>query len=60
MRVPGGLGSVAFAERLLERAHVVVGPGAAYGPTSDGHVRLSLTVPEERLEEALERIAAVL
>jgi aspartate/methionine/tyrosine aminotransferase len=60
MRVPGGGGSVAFAERLLEGAAVVVGPGAAYGPTSDGYVRLSLTASEERLGEAVERIARVL
>jgi LL-diaminopimelate aminotransferase len=60
VRVPGGGGSVAFAERLLEQAAVVVGPGAAYGPSSDGYVRMSLTVPEERLDEALERISRVL
>jgi aspartate/methionine/tyrosine aminotransferase len=60
VRVPGGSGSVAFAERLLAEAAVVVGPGAAYGPSSDGYVRLSLTVPEERLREAVERIAGVL
>jgi LL-diaminopimelate aminotransferase len=60
MRVPGGGGSVAFAERLLERAAVVVGPGAAYGPTSDGYVRLSLTAPEERLAEAVQRIGRAL
>ena len=60
VRVPGGSGSVAFAERLLEEAAVVVGPGAAYGPSSDGYVRLSLTVPEERLREAVDRIAGVL
>ena len=33
------------------------GPGAAYGPASDGYVRLSLTVADERLAEAVERIA---
>jgi LL-diaminopimelate aminotransferase len=60
MPVPGGGGSLAFAQRLLEQAAVVVGPGAAYGPTSDGYVRLSLTVPDDRLAEALERIAQVL
>jgi LL-diaminopimelate aminotransferase len=60
MRVPGGGGSLAFAERLLEQAAVVVGPGVAYGPTSDGYVRLSLTASEERLGEAVERIARVL
>ena len=36
------------------------GPGAAYGPASDGYVRLSLTAPEARLAEAVERIAAAL
>ena len=60
MSVTGAGGSVAFAERLLERAAVVVGPGAAYGPTSDGYVRLSLTAPEERLAEAVERIGRAL
>jgi LL-diaminopimelate aminotransferase len=60
VRVPGGRGSVAFAERLLEQAAVVVGPGTAYGPASDGYVRMSLTVPEERLGEAVDRIARVL
>ncbi|MDX6572703.1 MAG: LL-diaminopimelate aminotransferase [Gaiellales bacterium] len=60
MRVPGGGGSVAFAQRLLEQAAVVVGPGAAYGPTSDGYVRLSLTAPESRLAEAVARIARAL
>ncbi|MDX6542017.1 MAG: LL-diaminopimelate aminotransferase [Gaiellales bacterium] len=60
VRVPDGGGSVAFAEQLLERAAVVVGPGAAYGPSSDGYVRLSLTVPEERLSEALDRISRAL
>ncbi|MDP9259402.1 MAG: aminotransferase class I/II-fold pyridoxal phosphate-dependent enzyme [Actinomycetota bacterium] len=60
MRVPGGSGSIAFAQQLLERAAVVVGPGAAYGPSSDGYVRLSLTAPEERLAEAVDRIARAL
>jgi LL-diaminopimelate aminotransferase len=60
VRVPGGGGSVAFAERLLDEVAVVVGPGAAYGPASDGYVRLSLTVAGERIGEALERIARVL
>jgi LL-diaminopimelate aminotransferase len=57
MPVPAGEGSEAFADRLLEQAGVVVGPGAAYGPFGEGHVRLSLTVPDDRLAEAMERIA---
>jgi LL-diaminopimelate aminotransferase len=57
MPVPAGEGSAAFADRLLEQAGVVVGPGAAYGPFGEGHVRLSLTVPDDRLAEAMERIS---
>jgi LL-diaminopimelate aminotransferase len=54
--IPAGTGSVELAERLLAQHAVVVGPGAAYGACGEGYVRLSLTVPEERLEEAIERI----
>ena len=53
--VPEGEGSVAFADRALAQAGVVVGPGAAYGPAGEGYVRLSLTVPDERLAEAMAR-----
>jgi LL-diaminopimelate aminotransferase len=59
MPVPEGEGSEEFADRLLEQAGVVVGPGAAYGPFGEGHVRLSLTVPDDRLAEAMERIATL-
>ena len=57
MPVPGGEGSVAFAERVLADAAVVVGPGAAYGAGGEGYVRLALTAPDDRLAEAVERIA---
>jgi LL-diaminopimelate aminotransferase len=54
--VPEGFTSGAFAERVLEQADVVVTPGAAYGASGEGYVRLSLTVPDERLHEAVRRI----
>ncbi len=38
------------------QADVIVSPGAAYGPSGEGYVRLSLTVPDERLREAVARI----
>ena len=47
-----------FTERVLEQAAVVISPGAAYGPSGEGFVRMSLTVPDERLNEAADRIAA--
>jgi LL-diaminopimelate aminotransferase len=58
-RVPEGYTSASFAELVLEQANVVVSPGGAYGPSGEGFVRLSLTIPDERLEEAVRRIESV-
>ena len=54
--VPEGHTSVSFTELVLEQAAVVVSPGSSYGPNGEGYVRLSLTVSDERLEEAVGRI----
>jgi LL-diaminopimelate aminotransferase len=59
-RVPEGYTSASFADVVLEQANVVVSPGGAYGPTGEGFVRLSLTVPDDRLEEAVRRIESSL
>jgi LL-diaminopimelate aminotransferase len=56
-RVPEGDTSASFAERVLEEAAVVISPGSAYGPSGEGFVRMSLTVPDDRLNEAADRIA---
>ena len=56
---PGGLGSVAFADRLLAEADIVATPGIGYGRHGEGFVRFALTVPEEKLEEAAGRIAGL-
>ena len=48
--------AVAFADELLEQAAVVVSPGTGYGPNGEGFVRISLTVADGRLEEAMARI----
>jgi len=58
-RVPEGETSVGFAERLLEEAAVVVTPGVGYGPSGEGYVRLSLTIPDDDLEEGLRRLEAL-
>jgi LL-diaminopimelate aminotransferase len=57
--VPEGHTSASFAELVLERASVLVSPGDAYGPSGEGFVRLSLTVPDSRLEEAVSRLESV-
>lgn len=57
---PRGLSSIEFATMLFERAHVVVAAGTAYGEYGEGFVRFSLTVPDERLREAMERLRKAL
>jgi LL-diaminopimelate aminotransferase len=54
--VPEGHTSASFAALVLNQADVVVSPGPGYGPSGEGFVRLSLTVPDERLEEAVRRV----
>ena len=56
VRVPEGYTSESFAELVLEQAAVVVSPGPAYGPSGEGYFRISLTVPDDRLSEAVRRI----
>lgn len=53
---PNGQSSVEFAADVLERTGVVITPGIGYGASGDGYVRLSLTTPDARLDEALARI----
>ena len=58
--VPAGFASsVAYCEHVLERTAVVISPGSAYGPSGEGWFRISLTTPDERLAEAVERLASL-
>jgi LL-diaminopimelate aminotransferase len=58
--VPEGFGSsVAYCEHVLEQAAVVISPGSAYGPSGEGWFRISLTTPDDRLAEAVRRLAAL-
>ena len=54
---PNGESSAEFADLLLDRAGVVVAPGRGYGAGGEGYVRISLTVVDDRLAEAMDRIA---
>jgi LL-diaminopimelate aminotransferase len=58
--IPGGYAnSAAYAEYVLEEAAVVVTPGAVYGPAGEGWFRISLTTPDDRLLEAVQRLGAL-
>jgi LL-diaminopimelate aminotransferase len=55
--IPAGFASSAeYCEHVLEQAAVVISPGGAYGPSGEGYFRISLTTPDDRLLEAVERI----
>jgi len=54
--VPEGTNSIDFTTLLFEKAAVVVASGSAYGKFGEGFIRISLTVPDDRLVEAMERI----
>jgi LL-diaminopimelate aminotransferase len=56
---PGFDSTVAYCEYVLERAAVVVSPGSAYGPSGEGFFRISLTTPDDRLLEAVQRLRAL-
>jgi LL-diaminopimelate aminotransferase len=58
--VPAGESSTGFADRLLDEAGIFVAPGNGYGNGGEGYVRLSLTVPDDRLAEAMDRLTRTL
>src|SRR4029078_12919864 len=54
--VPEGHTSASYCELVLEESAVAVSPGGAYGPNGEGFFRISLTIADERLSEAVERL----
>ncbi len=54
--VPEGQTSTSFVELVLDEAGVLVSPGSMYGPSGEGFFRISLTTPDERITEAVERL----
>ena len=55
-RVPEGYSSAEFAAMLLEEKDIVVTPGSGYGEYGEGYIRLSLTLPDEHLTKAVQRL----
>lgn len=56
-KLPGGrTDSMAFCEELMEKAGVVVTPGASFGPSGEGHVRMALALPPDQIALAVEAI----
>ncbi len=56
-KLPGGrTDSMAFCEELMEKTGVVVTPGASFGPSGEGHVRMALVLPPDQIALAVEAI----
>ncbi len=56
MEIPEGQDSVSFSTEVLDQAGLFFTPGSAYGPSGEGFVRISLTVDDERIQEAISRL----
>jgi LL-diaminopimelate aminotransferase len=57
-KLPDGVKSADFAARVIEDCSVVVTPGRGYGEQGEGYVRLSVTTPDDRVEEGMRRLEA--
>ena len=54
-RIPGGrTDSMAFCMELMEKAGVIVTPGASFGPHGEGYVRFALVLPPDKIREVVE------
>ncbi len=60
IKVPQKTDSINFSKLLLDKADIVVTPGVGFGKYGEGYVRMALTVPKKRIEEAVRRIHTVL
>jgi LL-diaminopimelate aminotransferase len=57
--VPGGYTSADFCEKLIEETGIVVTPGSGFGDEGEGYFRISITINEERIAEAVKRLKAL-
>ena len=59
IQTPRGYSSAQFATLLLEKAGIVATPGNGFGEEGEGYIRMALTVEENRLKEAIERLRKI-
>jgi len=59
IKVPKKVNSIDFAARILEKANIVATPGVGFGKNGEGFIRMALTVPKERMGEAVERLKKI-
>jgi len=60
LKIPRKTEAIKFSTLLLEKADIVVTPGIGFGKYGQGYIRIALTVPKERIREAIERLRKIL
>jgi LL-diaminopimelate aminotransferase len=60
IKLPKKTDSLSFANLLLEKADIIVTPGVGFGKYGEGYFRIALTVPKERIQEAMQRLRKIL
>ncbi len=60
IKVPEGFTSEDFSLKLLEKAGIICTPGTGFGQHGEGFIRMAMTIPKERMAEAVDRIKKVL
>jgi LL-diaminopimelate aminotransferase len=59
IKIPNKASSIAFCASLLEKANLIATPGVGFGKSGEGYIRMALTVPKERIHEAIKRLKKV-
>jgi LL-diaminopimelate aminotransferase len=59
IQIPRGFTSAQFTTLLLEQGGIVVAPGNGFGESGEGYIRMSITINETRLKEAVERLKRI-
>ncbi|MFA5093511.1 MAG: LL-diaminopimelate aminotransferase [Candidatus Omnitrophota bacterium] len=59
IKIPPKVSSINFAARILKEADIVATPGVGFGKYGEGYIRMALTVPKERMTQALERLKKI-
>ena len=60
LKTPGGMGSWDFFDLVLDKANVAITPGAGFGPSGEGYVRLTAFGDAEATRQAVERVKSML
>lgn len=59
LKVPKAYDSISFTKLLLDRTDIIVTPGVGFGKSGEGYIRFALTIDEERIRQAVDRLKKI-